>query len=77
MDMNTNTVYMYLMGYAAILFEWAKTVLVQNKVAAITTTMRVKAVCFHYLSVAGEWVLKKGKQILKIYTSTTYKPLQI
>lgn len=77
MDMNTNTVYMYLMGYAAILFEWSKALLLKNKVEGITACMRVKAICFHYLHVAGEWIVKKGKAILKIYSTKRYRPLQI
>lgn len=77
MDMNTNTVYMYMMAYAAILFEWSKSILVKNKVEAIEMTMRVKAVCFHYITVAGEWVTKKGKKILKMYSEKKYQVLEI
>ena len=77
MDMDTNTVYMYMMAYAAILFEWSKSILVNNKVEAIELTMRVKAVCFHYLTVAGEWVIKKGKEILKMYSEKNYQVLEI
>ena len=41
MDMDTNTVYMYMMAYAAILFEWSKSILITNKVEAIELNMRV------------------------------------
>ena len=77
MDLNTNTVYRYMMAYAAILFEWSKTILVKNKVEAIELSMRVKAVCFHYITVAGEWMTKKGTQILKIYSEKRYQVLEI
>jgi len=77
MDMATNTVYMYMMAYAAILFEWSKSILVNNKVEAIQITMRIKAVCFHYITVAGEWVVKKGKEILKMYSEKKYQVLEI
>lgn len=77
MDMDTNTVYMYMMAYAAILFEWSKSILVKNKVEAVEMTMRVKAVCFHYITVSGEWISKKGKEILKMYSEKKYQVLEI
>ena len=77
MDMATNTVSMYMMAYAAILFEWSKSILVNNKVEAIQKTMRIKAVCFHYITVAGEWVVKKGKEILKMYSEKKHQVLEI
>ena len=64
-DMDTNTVYMYLMAMCATLFEWVKTVLVKNKTKAITLTMRVKAVCFHYITVATTFITHARKKILK------------
>jgi hypothetical protein len=77
MDMTTNTVYMYLTGLIAILFEYAKQLLINNKVEGIQACMRVKAICFHYIHVAGEWVKKKGQEILKIFSTKIYKPLQV
>jgi hypothetical protein len=77
MDINTNTVYMYLSGYAAILFEYSKQLLLKNKVEGIKPCMRVKAICFHYIHVAGEWIKKKGQEILKIFSTKKYKPLQV
>jgi len=76
-DMNTNTVYMYLMAMCATLFEWVKTVLVKNKTKAITLTMRVKAVCFHYITVATTFITHARKKILKVFSAQEYSVLQI
>lgn len=75
-DINTNTVYMYLMAMCATLFEWIKTVLVKNKTKAITTCMRVKAVCFHYITVAATFVKHAGQRTLKIFSLHEYCVLQ-
>ena len=77
-DMCTNTVFMYLMAMCTSLFEWIKTVLVANKTKGITITMRVKAICFHYITVASKFITHARKKILKIYSATTkYYVLQI
>ena len=76
-DLSTNTVYMYLMAMCATLFEWVKTVLVKNKTKAITLTMRVKAVCFHYITVATTFIKHTRKKILKIFSAQEYCMLQI
>jgi len=75
-DMNTNTVYMYLMAMCATLFEWIKTVLVKNKTKGITISMRVKAVCFHYITVAATFVKHAGQRVLKIFSPHEYCVLQ-
>ena len=67
-DMNTNTVYMYLMAMCAILFEWVKTILVKYKTKTITLTMRVKAVCFHYITAATTFITHARKKILKVFS---------
>ncbi len=76
-DLSTNTVYIYLMAICAILFEWAKTVLVKNKTKAITLTMRVKAVCFHYITVATAFITHARKKILKVFSVQEYCILRI
>src|ERR1035437_2508911 len=63
-DLSTNTVFMYLMALCAILFEWLKHVLIKNKAKAITISMRVKAVCFHYITVATSFIKHARKTIL-------------
>ena len=75
-DMDTNTVYMYLMAMCATLFEWIKTVLVKNKTKGITLGMRVKAVCFHYIAVAATFVKHAHQRILKIFSPQEYCLLQ-
>jgi hypothetical protein len=76
-DMDTNTVYMYFMAMCATLFEWFKKVLIQNKTPRITLSMRTKAVCYHYISVASEWIKRKGEEILVIYSDQKYTTLTI
>lgn len=76
-DLSTNTVYMYLMGMCAILFEWVKHVLVKNKVKGITLTMRIKAVCFHYITIAATLVRHARKNIMKIFSAEEYAVLQV
>jgi hypothetical protein len=76
-DLSTNTVYMYLMAMCAILFEWTKNVLVKNKTNGITITMRVKAVCFHYIAVATTFVKHAHQNILKVFSAQEYVELQI
>ena len=76
MDMNTNTVYMYFMAMCATLFEWTKNVLVKNKVKAITLSMRVKAVCFNYITIAATFVKHARKTILKVFSGESYSILR-
>lgn len=76
-DMDTNTVYMYLMAMCATLFEWLKEVLVKNKTNAITLAMRVKNVCFHYITVASTFIYHARKKILKVYSCQQYQILKI
>lgn len=76
-DMDTNTVYMYLMAMCATLFEWAKNVLVKNKTKGVTITMRVKAVCFHYIAIATTFIKHANQKILKVFSNPKYRVLQI
>ena len=76
-DMDTNTVYMYLMAMCATLFEWIKNVLVKNKTKGITLSMRTKAVCFHYITVATKFVKHAGQKILKVFSTQEYSVLKI
>jgi hypothetical protein len=66
-QMNTNTVFMYLMAMCATLFEWIKHILVKNNTNAITMSMRVKAVCFHYITVAATYIQHARKRYLKVF----------
>jgi hypothetical protein len=76
-DMDTNTVFIYLMAMCATLFEWIKKVLVKNKVTSITLAMRTKAVCFHYISVAATFITHARKKILKLFSTESYSILLI
>jgi len=77
LDMNTNTVYMYLMAMCATLFEWVKEILILNKTKAITMSMRVQAVCFHYIMVASTFIKHSRKIILKVFSTENYSILKI
>ena len=76
-DLSTNTVYMYLMALCAILFEWVKTILVNNRVKCIHRGMRVKAVCHHYITVAATFIKHAHQKILRIFSGQEYRPLRI
>jgi hypothetical protein len=77
MDLDTNTVYMYLMAMCAILFEWVKKILVKNNVKGITLTMRIKAVCFHYITVVAIFIQHARQTTLNIFSLKHYTPLLI
>jgi hypothetical protein len=77
MDMDTNTVYMYLMAMCATLFERIKQVLVANKTPGISIAMRVKAVCFRYIVVACCWVSHARKTVIGMFSKQRYHVLQV
>lgn len=77
MDLDTNTVFMYFMAISLILFEWTKEVLVNNKTKNINLKMRVKAVCFRYISVATTFVNHAREKVLTVFSDQEYKILQI
>jgi hypothetical protein len=76
-DMCTNTVFMYLMAMCATLFEWIKVVLVASKAKGVTITMRTKAICFHYITVASTFITHSREKALKIFSLWEYKILEI
>jgi len=76
-DMDKNTVYMYLMAMCSILFDWIKIILVNNKAENITLKMRVKAICFHYVSVATNFVNHARQKIIQVFSSEQYQILKI
>lgn len=76
-DLSTNTVYMYLMAMSATLFEWSKAVLVKNKTKGIKITMRAKAICFHYITVAATFIKHARQEILMVFSTQGYRELRI
>ena len=76
-DMDTNTAYMYLMAMSSIIFDWIKIILVKNKTQNITAIMRVKAVCFHYITVASVFVNHAHQKVLQVFSSLNYQILKI
>jgi Transposase DDE domain group 1 len=77
MDLDTNTIFMYLMAMSLIIFEWTKTILVKNETKGITLKMRVKAVCFRYITVATTFVNHAREKVLTVFSDQEYKILQI
>lgn len=77
MDLDTNTAFMYLMTMCNILFEWTKIILVKNNIPNITLQMRVKAVCFRYITVATTFVNYAREKILQVFSDQEYQILQI
>ena len=77
MDFDTNIVFMYLMAMCNILFEWTKIILVKNKTQKINLKMRVKAVCFRYITVATTFVNHAKEKILHVFSDQEYKILPI
>jgi len=76
-DMDKNTVYMYLMAMCSVLFDWIKTILVKNETENITLKMRVKAICFHYVAVATNFVYHARQKIIQVFSSQHYQILKI
>lgn len=76
-DMSTNTAYMYLMAMCATLFEWTKIILVKNKTKKIELTMRVKAICFRYITVATNFVTHARQKIIQVFSPQEYQILTI
>jgi hypothetical protein len=77
MDFDTNTVFMYLTAMCNILFEWVKIILVKNQTSNINLKMRVKAVCFRYITVATTFVNHAKEKVLHVFSDQEYKILQI
>lgn len=76
-DMDTNTVFMYLMSMCSILFEWIKVVLIINKTEKIEQQMRVKAICFHYITVASVFIHHARQKVIQVFSPQEYKILKI
>jgi hypothetical protein len=76
-DMDMNTVFMYLMAMGSILFEWIKVVLVKNKTRGIKLNMRVKAICFKYITIASTFISRSRQKILQVFSRYEYKILEI
>lgn len=76
-DMGTNTVFMYMMAMCATMFEWIKTILVNNKVKGIKISMRTKAICFNYITVATTFIKHAREKFLKVFSDENYCILRV
>lgn len=73
-NMEMNTVYMYAMLVAYILFNAVKMAYAQ-KLQFVKPEMRIKSFILHFVTLPAKWV-KTGRQwILKIFTTKDYSPL--
>lgn len=77
LEMDTNTVYLYLMAMSSILFEWIKLILIKNKTQNIKLNMRVKAVCFNCIAIASIFISHSRQKILQVFSRYDYRILQI
>jgi hypothetical protein len=68
LDMDMNTVFMYFMATCSVLFEWTKKILVQNKTKYIKLNIRVKAICFNYITIASTFINHARQRTLLIFS---------
>lgn len=73
-NMEMNTIYMYAMLVAYLLFNAVKTAYAQ-KLCFVKPEMRLKNFILHFVTLPAKWI-KTGRQwILKIFTTKDYSPL--
>jgi hypothetical protein len=73
-NMEINTVYMYAMLVAYLLFNTLKIAYAQ-KLSFVNPEMRLKNFILHFVTLPAKWI-KTGRQwILKIFTTKDYSPL--
>lgn len=73
-NMEMNTVYMYAMLVAYLLFNAVKMAYAQ-KLSFVNPQMRLKSFILHFVTLPAKWI-KTGRQwILKIFTTKDYSPL--
>lgn len=73
-NMEMNTIYMYAMLVAYLLFNAVKSAYAK-KLSFVKETMRIKNFILHFVTLPAKWI-KTGRQwILKIFTTKDYSPL--
>ena len=73
-NMEMNTIYMYAMLVAYLLFNAVKIAYAQ-KIDFVKPEMRLKSFILHFVTLPAKWI-KTGRQwILKIFTTKDYSPL--
>lgn len=73
-NMEMNTIYMYAMLVAYLLFNAIKKVYAQ-KLSFVKETMRIKNFILHFVTLPAKWI-KTGRQwVLRIFTTKDYSPL--
>lgn len=73
-NMEMNTIYMYAMLVAYLLFNAVKIAYAQ-KLSFVKPEMRLKSFILHFMTLPAKWI-KTGRQwILKIFTTRDYSPI--
>lgn len=73
-SLEMNTIYMYAMLVAYLLFNAAKTYL-SSMLDFVEPTMRLKRFILHFVTLPAKWIKSGRRHILKIFTTKRYCPL--
>jgi len=69
-----NTIYMYAMIVAYLLFHWIKQIL-SKKISFVEPAMRLKRFILLFVTLPAKWIKSGRRHVLKIFTTKYYKPL--
>lgn len=69
-----NTVYMYAMTVAYLLYNITKQIL-SSKIGFVERNMRLKRFILHFVTLPAKWIKSGRRYILKIFTTKNYYPL--
>lgn len=69
-----NTVYMYAMAVAYLLYNITKQEL-SSKLSFVERSMRLKRFILHFVTLPAKWIKSGRRHILKIFTPKNYYPL--
>lgn len=74
-NMEMNTIYLYAMAVAYVLFYAMKNYLVAQKIPFVDRAMRLKRFILHFVTLPAKWIKSGRRNIFKIFTTKYYKPL--
>lgn len=73
-SMEMNTIYMYAMAIAYLLFNAVKTAY-SKKLGFVKSEMRLKNFVLHFVTLPAKWIKTGRRWVLKIFTKKIYSPL--
>jgi hypothetical protein len=73
-NMEMNTIYMYVMLIAYLLFNAVKKAYAQ-KLPFVRAEMQLKSFILHFVTLPAKWIRSGRSWILKIFTTKDYSPL--